>query len=118
MWQQVEFLQQVWQLHPRFLDTCMSLCRLSFRHRGGFGTIAPLAPDSQCTSGLHAVHGVAYLVSAADLGKLTGMEHEYLPVEMPVRPSELPSCSVRQQCAGGVWAGMGTTGSLCLRRPH
>lgn len=59
--------------------------RLAFRHRGGFGTLEPIAGGSRCASGLSGAHGVAHVLSAHDLGQLSMMEHEYLPIEVQVQ---------------------------------
>lgn len=58
----------------------------------------PLPPGRGAASGLHAVHGTAHLLTAEQLGQLTAMEHEYLPVDMPVRTlqlSQLRVCHVK-----------------------
>lgn len=66
-------------LHPvESAPACLPGHRLAFTHRGGFGTLVPLAGGEAGPAGLPAVHGVLHRLSAADYGRLACMEHEYL----------------------------------------
>lgn len=56
--------------------------KMSFTHRGGFGNVT-------LTGNAHdVVHGVLHSLNAADYGRLTNMEHEYLPIEVEVKPCD------------------------------
>jgi len=56
--------------------------KLSFRHRGGFGTVEEAREGDEWRE----VHGVLHLLSHADYCRLAAMEHEYRPCEVEAEP--------------------------------